>query len=92
MTKKQTTGKLSVGTRIRVKPGSSAPEFPDISIADWTGTITEIKKKKSGLQYMVEWDEATLTKMPDAYRQRCEEQRLYYLMACLNEDVIEADQ
>ena len=78
--------KLSVGTRVQVKPGVSAPDVPEVSIAGWTGRITQISKKKAGRQFFVEWDQATLEQMPPEYLSLCEERMLFHAMSCLTED------
>lgn len=83
---KKATGKLKAGAKICVKPGMTAPELPDVSIAGWTGVISETAGKKSDPKYMVEWDEATLAQMPATYVQLCEDKQLYYRMACLSRD------
>lgn len=90
MAKKKAKNKFSAGTRIRVKEGISSPEFPEISINGWTGTITEIAGKKSQPKYMIEWDEPTLEKMPPEYLEKCEQDKLYHKMACLGGEEIES--
>lgn len=89
MAKKQATGKLSPGTRVRVKPGVTIPEFPDVSCAGWTGTVAELVGKKTEPKYIVEWDEATLRQMPPSYVKECERRNLFYRMACLGGEDLE---
>ncbi len=89
MGKKKATIGLAPGTRIRVKPGVMSPEFPEIPFAGWTGAVVEASGKPPSLQYIVEWDGATLTAMPAEYLQRCESQQLYHQMACLPENDVE---
>ena len=87
---KQPSAKLKVGTAIRVREGISVPELPDFSCAGWSGTVLEVRKKKDGSQFIIEWDDPTLEqKMPAAYQQQCEEQGLFFRMACLTADDIE---
>ncbi len=81
---------LSPGSNIRVKEGVSAPDLPDHSIGGWTVTITQVSGKMGAKNIFVEWDEATLAAMNDAYKQACEEKQLYHLMVCLTEDDLEA--
>lgn len=59
------------------------PEFSELSIAGWTGEVVEATGSGDKLKYIVEWDAATLTKIPDAYKQQCESQNLCTEMACL---------
>lgn len=87
---KKATDTLSAGSRVRVKTGTNAPEFTEVCIEGWTGIITEIAGRKAGIRYMIEWDDATLDAMPPSYVELCEQKQLYYRMACLTGDDIEA--
>lgn len=89
MAKKKATGGLDAGTRIRVKAGVPSPEFPEISIGGWTGTVMEVSGKPPAQKFIVEWDSATISAMPSDYVSRCEAQQLYHVMACLGADDIE---
>ena len=89
MAKKKTAVGLADGTLIRVRPGVMSPEFPEISIAGWTGTVFESSGKPPLMYYIVEWDDATMTAMPAEYVEKCEAQQLYYRMANLAETSIE---
>jgi hypothetical protein len=89
MAKKKATVGMAPGTRIRIKPGVTSPEFPEISFAGWTGAVSESSGKPPSLQYIIEWDSATLAAMPADYLQRCESQQLFYQMACLPEADVE---
>ena len=88
MAKKQ-AGKFGEGARVRVRPGVPSPEFPELSLAGWTGEVSETAGKKPAVQYVIEWDAATLAAMPPDYVARCEQQGLYHRMACLKEDDLE---
>lgn len=82
--------RIAVGKRVRVKPGVQAPEVPEVNISGWTGTVTQISKKKSGRSCFIEWDDATMAGMPDDYVRICEEQMLLRQMACLPETDLES--
>ena len=86
MAKKKSAGsqKLSPGQKIRIKPGVTAPEFPEVSCAGWTGAVIDVIGKKTDPQYVVEWDEATLDKMPQSYKDQCEERNLTYSLSCFS--------
>jgi hypothetical protein len=84
------TSPLSVGTRVRVKHGVTAPEVPDICCAGWVGNIIELLGKKAQVKYIIEWDNSTIDEMPADYIDRCEEQGLYFKMSCLEREDIEA--
>ena len=88
MAKKKAMGGLE-GSRIRVKPGIQSPEFPEISLAGWAGTVAEVSGKPPSQKVVLEWDAATLAAMPADYLEKCESQQLYHIMACLNADDVE---
>lgn len=58
------------------------PEFPEVCIAGWSGTIVEAGAGDAP-QLIIEWDAASMARMPAAYQQHCEAQGLYSGMACL---------
>jgi len=78
------TGKLRVGAKICVKTGVAAPDVPEVEVAGWTGTVTQIKKHQDGKRCFVEWDKDTLEAMPAQYLQFCQDRMLYHLMACFD--------
>ena len=82
MAKKKATGGLECA-RIRVKPGVNSSEFPEISLAGWTGTVVETAGKPPAQSVIIEWDAATLAAMPADYLSKCESQQLYHVMASL---------
>jgi hypothetical protein len=84
MAKKKAARKmmLSPGQPVRIKPGVSAPEFPDVACAGWTGVIMELIGKKTDPQYVIEWDQPTLSAMPQSYKDQCEERKLTYAFSC----------
>lgn len=87
---KQDTAKLSVGSKIQVKTGTAVPEFPEFACDGWAGVIREVSGKRPQARYIIEWDDRTLEKMPSAYREKCEEQGLYFRMACLDANTLES--
>jgi hypothetical protein len=89
MAKKKSAGGLD-GSRIRVKPGVQSPEFPEISLAGWTGVVTELTGKAPDQKVIIEWDSQTLAAMPAEYISKCESGQLYHVMASLNESDVEA--
>lgn len=92
MGKKKAAAGLAEGARVRVKPGVVSPEFPELEIGGWTGTISETSGRSPNVKCIVEWDEPTRGRMPAEYVRRCEEQNLYYRMVCLAaEDLEPAD-
>ncbi len=89
MAKKKASDELAVGTRVRVRAGTPMPEFPDVVCDGWTGTVVEVTGKKPNTKCVIEWDEHTLSIMPQAYLQSCEAQGLYHRMACLESTSLE---
>ena len=86
------SSKLDAGTRIRVRDGVAMPEFDDVDISGWTGAVAESQGRGAEIKYIVEWDAATMDRMPQSYRQHCEANGLYAGMACLaGSDVSAAD-
>ena len=76
------------GQSIRVKDGVTMPEFAEVSIAGWTGTIVESGAGDTP-PLIVEWDSASLAKLPARYQEHCDSQGLYSGMACLPFDQVE---
>ena len=37
--------RFTVGTKVRVKPGTTDPDYPDIPLGGWTGAITEVDQR-----------------------------------------------
>ncbi len=83
MAKKKAAAGPGAGTKIRVREGVPSPEFPEVSLAGWTGAVVETSGKPPDLKLIIEWDADTMAKMPADYVTRCEAQQLYYSMACL---------
>lgn len=86
MAKKKVIGSIAEGMHVRVREGVMSPEFPDLSLAGWTGTVCEVTGKASPTTCVLEWDAETLQRMPAEYITRCEAGGLYHLMVCLSED------
>ena len=88
MAKKKASGGLE-GSRVRVKQGVQSPEFPEISLAGWIGTVVETSGKPPEQKVILEWDVATIAAMPAEYVSKCESGQLYYVMASLGSDDVE---
>jgi hypothetical protein len=52
--------RFQVGNKIRVKPGVSGPNFPDMPLGGWSGTITEIIEREGQIDYVLKLDDRTL--------------------------------
>ncbi|HKI21072.1 MAG TPA: hypothetical protein VKA15_24485, partial [Isosphaeraceae bacterium] len=52
--------RFKLGDKVRVKYGVIDPDFPDIPLGGWTGTVTEVEQTDDQITYEIEWDERTL--------------------------------
>jgi hypothetical protein len=52
--------KFAIGTQIRVKAGTPDPNFPDIPLGGWSGTIIEVEEGPGPAAYRIEWGRRTL--------------------------------
>jgi hypothetical protein len=84
-------GRFAIGATVRVKAGIQDPDFPDIPLGGWAGTVQEIDPQASKPTYLVEWNQATLDQMHSVYRQRCERDGLEFGCMWLGDDELEAD-
>jgi hypothetical protein len=80
-----------VGHHVRVKPGTTDPDFPDIPLGGWAGTIRDVNQRSNPPIYLIEWDQHTLDHMHSVYRKRCERDGLELKSMWLGEDDIEPD-
>lgn len=81
--------KFPVGTKIRVKPGTLAPDYADIPLGGWTGTIQEVGSHP--VAYFILWNQETLDQMHPVYRKRCLRDDLDVDSMWLGEDDLEFD-
>lgn len=62
--------RFAIGDLVRVKAGAVDPDFPDIPLGGWKGTVTEISQDPP--LYLIRWDQQTLDAIHPVYRHRCE--------------------
>jgi hypothetical protein len=79
------------GSKVRVKYGVTDPDFPDIPLGGWTGTVTAVEPQDEQVIYDIEWDRRTLDAMHPVYRKRCERDELDLETMSLGEDDLEPD-
>jgi hypothetical protein len=60
--------KFAVGCLVRIRPGVIDPEYPDLPLGGWLGTVAEVVEES----YLVRWSEATLQAVHPTYQERCE--------------------
>ena len=80
---------FAVGTRVRVRHGTKDPDYPDIPLGGWTGTVVEMSEGDDGRTYHVEWDADAVRQMHPTYRHRCERDGLEIETAWLDETDLE---
>jgi len=88
--KKKKTGtgttRYEIGARVRVKPGIADPDYPDIPMGGWVGTITEIDDENA--LYLIKWSRETLAGVTPVFRKRCKRDGLDYEESWLEENDI----
>src|SRR5208337_2446588 len=82
--------RFEVGNKVRVKYGVIDPDFPDIPLGGWSGTITEVDAKPP-VTFLIKWDRRTLEQIHPVYRKRCERDGLEMETMWLGEEDIEPD-
>jgi hypothetical protein len=83
--------RFAVGERVRVKAGVKDPDFPDIPLGGWAGTIREVNPRSNPPLCLIEWNARTLEQVHPVYRKRCERDGLAMETAWLREEEVEAD-
>ena len=71
MSKTQSAANFSVGDAVRVKPGVTDPDFPDMPLGGWAGTISLVENSDPPA-YLVELNEQTIESIHPVYLKRCE--------------------
>ena len=90
MPKTKSPAAFSVGDAVRVKPGVTDPDFPDIPFGGWAGTISEIEDGTPPT-YLVALNERTLKSVHPIYHKRCERDGLEADLVWLLEGDLEPD-
>jgi hypothetical protein len=83
--------RFAAGAQVRVKPGTTDPDFPDIPLGGWAGTIRDVDPRSAPPTYLIAWDRHTLGRMHPVYRKRCERDGLELARMWLGEDDLEPD-
>jgi hypothetical protein len=63
---------FAVGDRVRVRRGVTDPDFPDLPIGGWAGTVVEVQTQESPPTCLVRWGRATLDAVHPVFRKRSE--------------------
>ena len=83
--------RFQVGDKVRVNYGVIDPDFPDIPLGGWTGTVTEVEQADDQITYEIKWNKRTLNGMHPVYLKRCERDGLEMESMWLVEEDIEPD-
>src|SRR5262249_42394726 len=62
---------FAVGDLVRVRKGVVDPDFPDLPLGGWTGTVQEVEADEAPPLYLIEWNQYTLDHLPEVCRGRC---------------------
>jgi len=83
--------RFQVGNKVRVKPGVTDPDFPDMPLGGWSGTITEIIKERGQINCVFQLDDRTLASIHPIFRKRSERDGLDFEIMGLGEEALELD-
>src|SRR5512135_1445398 len=89
--KPTTSSRFEPGAKVRVRYGVTAPDFEDIPLGGWTGTIQGVEQTDDQITYEITWDERTLAGMHPVYRKRCQRDDCDVETMWLSDDDLEAD-
>ena len=67
--------RFKVGDKVRVKPGVNDPDFPDMPLGGWSGTITEIIEHEGQINCVFRLDERTLASIHPIYQEAQRDRR-----------------
>jgi hypothetical protein len=84
--------RFPAGSRVRVRHGVRDPDFPDIPLGGWAGTVREVHRAKGEVTYLIAWDDRTLRGMHPVYGKRCERDGLEPESMWLGDEDLEADE
>jgi hypothetical protein len=84
------TTKFAVADSVRVKSGVMDPDYRDIPLGGWRGTISQVWEVTPPL-YLIQWDGETLENIPPIYRKRCQRDGFVLEEIWLSEEELEAD-
>ncbi len=83
--------RFALGAAVRVRPGTADPDFGDIPLGGWAGTIEEVSRRSRPPTYLVRWNQSTLEQMHPVYRKRCERDGLEFDSMWLAETDLDPD-
>jgi hypothetical protein len=87
----QPPSRFSVGDKVRVRPGMTDPDWPDVPLGGWAGSVEEVNAAGAPVTYLLKWSKETLRRMPRVARQRSEREGLDVERMWLNEEELQPD-
>jgi hypothetical protein len=90
MERTKTLARFKVGNTVRTKSGVTDPDFDDVPIGGWVGTVSDAEHGNPAT-YLIKWNQHTLANIHPVYRKRCERDGLDYEEMWLSEDDLEPD-
>ena len=90
MSKTKSPPTFSAGDVVRVKPGVTDPDFPDIPFGGWAGIISEVEDGDPR-SYLIALNARTLKSIHPIYHKRCERDGLEADQVWMMEEDLESD-
>ena len=79
------------GAPVRVKAGVRDPDFPEIDLGGWTGTVLDVNSDSIPQNVHLLWTEGTIERLEPAWIERCEMEGLDFTSIWLAETDLEVD-
>jgi hypothetical protein len=79
------------GDKVRVKLGVRDPDFADIPLGGWAGSVKQIEQAEGQATILIAWNRATLRGMHPIYKKRCERDGLELESMWLGDEDVEPD-
>jgi hypothetical protein len=83
--------RFKVGDKVRVKPGVSDPDFPDMPLGGWAGTVTEVIEHEGQINCIFRLDARTLASLHPVFVRRSEIDGLDHEFIGLGQEDFESD-
>jgi hypothetical protein len=83
--------RFNPGDEVRVKQGVRDPDFSDIPLGGWAGTVKEVHHAEGETTLLISWNRATLGGMHPIYKKRCERDGLELESMWLDDEDLEPD-
>jgi hypothetical protein len=83
--------RFAVGDAVRVRRGVVDPDYPDVPLGGWAGTVSDVDEESQPHLYLIDWADETLDAAHPVYARRCERDGLEVEQAWLGEDDLEPD-